>query len=134
MGKRGPKPTPTNVLKLRGSWRANRPNEPIPPDADIQPPKWLTKPGREVWGQMAPLCLSMGTLTAADVNRFARYCNAQGAYQADPESYDATQFASLTASLAKYEAQFGLGPADRANLKVERREEQPKKQRFFKGG
>ena len=81
---------------------------------------------------MAPICLAMGTLTAADVSRFARYCNAEGDYQADPESYDATQFASLTASLAKYEAQFGLGPADRASLKVERREEQPKKKRFFK--
>ena len=134
MGRRGPKPTPTSILKLRGSRWANRPNEPIPPDSEIRPPSWLTQSGRAVWDQMAPICLAMGTLTVADVNRFARYCNAHGAYQASPESYDVGQFSTLSAALAKYEAQFGLGPADRANLKVERKEEKPTKQRFFKCG
>jgi hypothetical protein len=135
MGKRGPKPTPTGVLKLRGSWRANRPDEPVPPDVTIEPPSWLTDAGREVWDQMAPVCIAMNTLTAADAGRFARYCNAQGAYQRNPEGYDVGQFASLTASLAKYEAQFGLGASDRANMKVGKSaQEKPTKGRFFKQG
>lgn len=135
MGKRGPKPMPTAVLKLRGSRWANRPSEPIPPQKKVVPPRWLTDAGREVWRQVAPLCIAMRTLTAADVQRFARYCNAQGRYQSDPDSYSVADFASLTASLAKYEAQFGLGASDRANIKIDKTaDEKPTKGRFFKSG
>jgi hypothetical protein len=43
MGKRGPPPTPTPILQLRGSWRGklNR-DEPQPEPVAPEKPSWLT--------------------------------------------------------------------------------------------
>ena len=42
IGKRGPPPTPTPILKLSGSWRVNqRHNEPQPEPGPPDKPDWL---------------------------------------------------------------------------------------------
>lgn len=76
MGKRGPLPTPTNVLKMRGSWRAKtRPLEPAPPAAEKPPcPAWLDADARKVWRALIPQLARLGVLTRLDQHALARYC------------------------------------------------------------
>lgn len=75
MGKRGPAPTPTAMLELRGSWRARRnPREPRPDPAAPPCPDWLDEQAREMWTRTAPLLSAAGILTMADANVLARYC------------------------------------------------------------
>ncbi len=77
MGKRGPKPTPTKTLKLRGSWRANdRKAEPQPDATRPKCPPWLNQEAKATWKQIVPQLADMGVLTKIDGNALARYCDA----------------------------------------------------------
>ena len=75
MGKRGPRPTPTAVLKLRGSRRAelNR-NEPKPEPGVPDPPEMLDEEGLAVWDQLVPQLDAMGVLTRIYGLALSRYC------------------------------------------------------------
>jgi P27 family predicted phage terminase small subunit len=76
MGTRGPKPTPTALLKLRGSWRGelNR-NEPKPPKKKrILPPKGIRARAKIVWNRIFPIVRNMQVMTVADVDALERYC------------------------------------------------------------
>ncbi len=75
MGRRGPPPTPTRVLRMRGSWRGNRnPREPAPQGTAPRRPKWLDPDAAAAWTNLAPLLAGMGLLASADANALARYC------------------------------------------------------------
>jgi P27 family predicted phage terminase small subunit len=80
MGKRGPKKIPTNILKLRGSQRANdRPkNEPKPKQGMPEPPKFLQGNALEEWYRKAQLLYEQGTLTLIDDMALGAYCLAYG--------------------------------------------------------
>jgi P27 family predicted phage terminase small subunit len=61
MAKRGPKPEPKNVLKLRGSPRANK----VKPTAkaaegEMSVPRWLGKDGKELWRRLRPGLTKLG--------------------------------------------------------------------------
>lgn len=74
MGKRGPKPTPTNILKLRGSWRGKtRPTEPQPPRDKPACPAWLAKTDRPLWRRLTAQLAEMGVLTKLDQHALGRY-------------------------------------------------------------
>ena len=77
MGKRGPKPTPTAILKLRGAWRGElNKHEPQPPKCkNIQPPKYLSDRAKVIWGRIFPIVRDMKVMTVADVNALGRYCD-----------------------------------------------------------
>ena len=63
MGRRGTKPTPTNVLKLRGSWRGEiNKNEPSPPPM----PTGLDGMAKDCWEQLVPMLENMKVITVAD--------------------------------------------------------------------
>jgi P27 family predicted phage terminase small subunit len=67
MGNRGPAPTPTALLKLRGSWRGEiNKNEPMPDRGIPDMPEELEGITKECWEQLAPLLDEMGVLTKAD--------------------------------------------------------------------
>jgi len=75
MGKRGPKPTPTPVLKVRGSWRADtREGEPQPESGRAICPVWLNDEAKKVWKTIAPVLHPLGLLTKADIRAMGRYC------------------------------------------------------------
>ena len=75
MGKRGPKPTPTATLKLRGSWRGDiNKGEPIAEVALPQCPKDLDGIAKDCWDELAPMLVSMKVLTVADVKAFELLC------------------------------------------------------------
>ena len=67
MGRRGPPPTPTPILKLRGSWRGNlNRDEPQPEAVAPEKPSWLDRYAAEAWDQLVPILERMRVLTEAD--------------------------------------------------------------------
>lgn len=148
--KPGPKPTPTRQLKLRGSWRANRPHEPqLEPEAP-KPPDWLSEVAIQEWEYAVEQLSPSGVLTKADRNILAQYCQAMSDYRAALEvvSRDGMTVATDKGNLIQHPAVgikntsweqarkagalLGLSPADRTGIKVDPKQEKPKKGRFFK--
>jgi P27 family predicted phage terminase small subunit len=79
MGRRGPAPTPTNILKLRGSTlvtKRREESEARPPREVPDPPDWLaTDPdAKAAWDHLVPLLEAIGILTKLDANSLSRYC------------------------------------------------------------
>jgi phage terminase small subunit len=146
MGKRGPKPVPTAILKARGSWRADRPGE---PEALGLPscPAWLASSdpfAAEVWDDVLPLLVAQRTVAEIDWLALAILCQqfsiwrrcSELAEVADCESMAChrlrSQANAALAQVLRLSQRFGLTPADRAGMKVEG--ESPKadgKTRFF---
>lgn len=157
MGKRGPKPTPTEVLKVRGSWRANlNRNEPQPCKDVPRCPNWLNQQARKVWKQIVPQLNAMGVLTKIDCNTVARYCDCFARWkqmakwmdehgEVYPEkdnegktvgvrSWPQTNlYHKLGQMLGRLEAEFGLTPSSRTRVTVPESdgEEEKGKARFF---
>jgi P27 family predicted phage terminase small subunit len=80
MGKRGPAPTPTNVLRLKGnpSRRPLNDTEPTPPDeisAMPDPPTYLDEYGLEEWNKKCTGLHAMGILSEIDDAILAAYCD-----------------------------------------------------------
>lgn len=146
MGKRGAAPLPTNVKLLRGI-RADRINtaEPLPDEAPVTHPAWLSRAGRVIWRSLAPDLHRKGLLTPWDVEAFARYCDAsvrfhQAAKALDKEGHVLTLWAELpdgtivptrslrnpwltvwqaaSADATRLGARFGLTPSDRSQIKL----------------
>lgn len=147
MGKRGPKPTPTETLKLRGSWRAKDRAE-VPGDTSLPvAPGWLDSEARLCWDRTIPLIAEMRVLRAADANILARYCRmfsewvelsafldakiVAGESRHTYETVDgngnriirvlpeAKRCLDLDAALRRIEGEFGLTASARATLKPE---------------
>ena len=77
MGRRGPAPTPTPILSLRGSTLATqrRLRGEVRPPAGAPPcPDWLDADSKVAWRQLVPTLELMGILTKVDSNALARYC------------------------------------------------------------
>ena len=75
MGKRGPKPTPTSLLKLRGSWRGDiNKHEPMPDVGVPECPKELDGIAKGCWDELAPMLVGMKVLTIADGKAFELLC------------------------------------------------------------
>tara|TARA_Y100000593_G_scaffold34340_1_gene67365 strand:+ start:1177 stop:1653 length:477 start_codon:yes stop_codon:yes gene_type:complete len=82
MGKRGPAPTPSAVLKLRGSWRADANKaEPKPKAGKPVCPKWLDKNAKAAWRQLVPQLADMGVLTKIDGQALALLCQTWGKWR-----------------------------------------------------
>lgn len=63
MGKRGPKPTPTAILKLRNSWLANtRDGEPSPETCVPPCPSWLREEAAKHWPDIAEMLYGLGVM------------------------------------------------------------------------
>jgi P27 family predicted phage terminase small subunit len=142
MGQRGPAPTPTEVLKRRGSWRAKkRKNEPkAATTTRPRCPNWLNVEARKEWQRLVVELEDMGVLAVTDRNALSRYCvllvrwraaekvlraegttfMGAGGPQARPETREARD---LAAELGRIEREFGLTPSARTRVMVERGEE-----------
>lgn len=159
MGLRGPTPTPTEILKRRGSREvAKRDREPRPEKGAPRCPAWLDKEAKAVWRQLVPQLEALGVVTKIDGNALARYCRLFVRWkQCDAfvrkygESYivkdeegkqikTCQQFPEvgiinrLGVQLLRLEQEFGLTPAARTRIQVT--VEPPKqtegKARFFR--
>lgn len=89
MGKRGPKKTPTAILKLRGSWRGDkRPDQ--EPMAVHKPicPSFLDKHAKAFWRKNLPVLIENGLMAEIYVPKFMALCAAYGSWRV---AYDAIQ-------------------------------------------
>jgi hypothetical protein len=79
-----------------------------------------------MWEELAPVCIEMGTLTAADVRPFAMLCELQAtlnrasALKQKPRQFMKgvaleKQFASI---IRQYYALFGMDPVSRQRIRV----------------
>ena len=136
---RGPKPTPTAVLNLRGSWRGkSRKGEPQPEVTIPDPPAVVTGRALEEWNRMAPILQATGCLTLADVAIFTIYCQAYADWQDALEQIIATggpivraptgfampnPYLTIRNQAAKHllssAAELGLSPSARTRIKAE---------------
>jgi hypothetical protein len=118
----GRRPRPTSLTVLLGNPSKKRLNEhePLPPTG-------------EVWKELAPVCLAMGTLTVADVRPFAMLCELEASvavarrWKSKPRTLakGLKLEKDLAAILRPYYALFGLEPISRARIQVPKQIEAP---------
>jgi P27 family predicted phage terminase small subunit len=142
MGKRGPKPTPTALLKLRGTFRKHRSKgEPDAGDSIPQCPDWLDEQAKHAWEQVVPQLASMGVLAEIDCNALARYVTFWSRWKAAelflakngsvyPLKDEAGKLKCLVQvpqvaiahklgmSLSRLEAEFGMTPSARSRIQA----------------
>ncbi len=137
MGKRGPKPTPTVILKLRGSDLGDRPDEPQPVSGRPVKPDRFSEAASRAWDWLCEELDEMGLLARSDVTIMALYCNKVAAYWANHDRLDkvgsvlispktghpymsafAQVDAMLTAQLLKILAELGLTSSARTRITV----------------
>lgn len=154
-------PTPTAILKLRGSKRAKyeRVGEPQPTGLP-EPPAWLSNDARAAWEHVYPMLVAMGVLTRIDGPTLSRYCHVWARWRKveqfiaeHGETYpvkdgngktrrivawpQVATARNLAQQLMEMEREFGMTPSARTRIKVEGVASQPVapigKARFFKG-
>ncbi len=144
MGKRGPAPTPTNLLRLRGSPLATKRRETTEPKPDMTRPRcpsWLDEEAKLAWRQVVPQLDTMRVLARIDGNALARYCQlwsrwkkAELFVQKHGDTYPLKdesgrikclmQFPQvaiahkLAGQLTRLEQEFGMTPSARARITV----------------
>ena len=80
MGARGPAPTPTRVLKIRGTYRPDRhgaPNDELEMElleALPAPPSFFDAIARFEWNRVGPELIEKGLLAKVDLAAFTLYC------------------------------------------------------------
>lgn len=146
MAKHGPRPTPTHVLRLRGSWRAKRNRtEPQPEVALPEAPPWLSDVAAKVFNDYAERLHAAGVLTEVDELALARYADlcvqyrrasefvakhgdayvvrgrrGPGGEEGAPTGFrtypQAHRLLQLANVILQLEREFGLTPASRAGL------------------
>ncbi|MGE0191183.1 MAG: phage terminase small subunit P27 family [Planctomycetota bacterium] len=143
MSKRGPAPTPTKKLALRGSWRAaTRPGEPRPEPEAPPRPAALDARAALVWDEVVPQLEAAGMLARFDGRAFSRYCELSTVWDEQLAFLRQTGFAhpvknakgevtgvrpypqvmillKVHEAMLRVEAHYGMTPASRARVVVE---------------
>ncbi len=159
MGERGPAPTPTRILQMRGSWRGKlRRNEPKPERKSPHCPAWLRKEAKRAWKEITPQLEAMGVLGRCDRSALARYCQTLAKWReaeeflmehgsvypvksADGSIVEIREYPQvgrairLAEQLLRLEKQFGLTPSARAGMGLSNNPDYVRdagKERFFK--
>ena len=129
----GRRPKPTALKLLLGTVRKDRLNalEPKPPVGEVQIPEGISPAARVVWGEIAPVCLYMGTLTAADTRPFWMMCEMQATWELNCKVKGTPEFnvrleRELANTMRPYYEYFGMTPSSRARISVPKKtEEEP---------
>lgn len=142
MGKRGPKPKPTQLKIASGTLRNRNDAEPQPPTDRVVMPKHLGKIAAAKWRQLLPLLQGVRIMTRADVDALARYCDTyewwrktREVLKKDGDTYpilndggevkyiaqrpEVSIAHKLAQQLRQLEQDFGLNPSARTSLKSE---------------
>ncbi|MFO0931138.1 MAG: P27 family phage terminase small subunit [Planctomycetota bacterium] len=149
MGTRGPSPTPTRLLQLRGSWRAKqRVNEPRPRRTRPRPPATLGAEAKKGFLSLVRQLYAQHVVVGLDAQSLARYADllvdywkaaefvakhgavyvVRGKPAREGEQGPAIGFRpypqmalkiALASELLRLEREFGLTPSARARVEVE---------------
>lgn len=141
--KRGRKRTPTNLLKLRGSWRADRHGSApeVPIDKPIMP-RSLKGEARKEWERLVPQLVAVNIVTKLDRNLLAVYCQTFSQWQDTIKLFESVRTSIIMKTtngniiqnpligvmnktadrLIKIGAELGLSPTSRAGLRVNKTE------------
>jgi P27 family predicted phage terminase small subunit len=131
----GPAPTPSKLLEMRGSWRANsRPNEPKPATTVPKCPGHLSKEAKAEWRRIVPELEALGLISNLDLAALAAYTQAYGRW-VQAETILAREGLTVTFptgavqkspylqiadkaldQLRKFIVEFGLSPASRTKV------------------
>jgi P27 family predicted phage terminase small subunit len=144
MGRRGPQPTPTQILAAAGDRRAKarmRDGEAAAIsslDAELRKPRDLTGEAAAIWDELIPILRNLGVLSDSDGMTIARYCATMAEWRAldriiatEGRTYrtEGGQFCPhpcvrMRAERAKeaqgFEDRFGLSPSARTSLHIVR--------------
>jgi len=157
MGKRGPRPQPTELKLLRGNpgHRAINKAEPKPAADGVVMPSHLGPVAVEKWQQVLPLLQAVKVMTKADVEALARYCdtyewwlatrarlksegdtypilNDKGEIKYIAQRPEVSIAHKLAAQMRQLEQDFGLNPSARTGLHVqEQKQEDDEDARMF---
>lgn len=139
----GPKPKPTALKLLEGNPGHQKlpQREPKPRPVLPDPPRYLGKLAKSRWHELLPELDYMGTLTAADAEVLAGYCQAyeqvclltakleesgrtyqvgtNGAWAAYPE---VAMLNRAWDDIRKFGSELGIGAASRSRIEVKQRE------------
>ena len=145
MSKPGPPPTPTAILKKRGSWLAKtRGGEPVGTPSPPERPAGLSEAAVQHWDGLIADLENLGVLCVTDGRALGRYCEMlvkwdsildlcqkHGDVYAEQDSkgrtrvrvFEHSKFAlDISDRLSRMEAKFGLTPSDRAAIGSMRQE------------
>jgi P27 family predicted phage terminase small subunit len=150
MGKRGPQPTPKNVLALRGSALAKDRNDaPAVSGAPLMP-EWLEGEAAAEWERQIGDLDSRGLLFQTDRAALAMYCQSWGEFVAGVQYVQENGETIITDKgnciqhpmvgiknqafdrCNKLGQQFGFSPSSRVGLGSGKKKEKDGKARFFK--
>ena len=151
MGRRGPAPTPTRILELRGSWRAGkRGNEPHPAVEAPTCPSWLDREATAEWRRVIPPLVRLGVIAKIDRACLAAYCLAWSrlvraarqmeteglTYVADTGQVKKHPLAAIAHEAATevraFAGEFGLSPSGRARIHINAPEPEDALTRFLR--
>lgn len=129
MAKRGPAPTPTGLLKLRGSWRAGIRGEEVEyPTGAPTCPRVLPPEGKKEWRRVVRLLAEAKVLQVADLAVLASYCrtwaewtelterSADWSYGSESDRKEARLLADCERRLQRLAAEFGFTPSSRTRI------------------
>lgn len=130
---RGPPPTPTAVLKMRGSWRGDtREDEPQPEGGISECPDWLDTDARAEWDRVKALLDGSQIGSRIDSDALTLYCVAFSRWKKTEkliaergieDQKDLLRVANTAmAQCHKLLAEFGMTPASRTRVKAEKKE------------
>ncbi len=110
---------PTNVHKLRGTYREHRHKNDgealIPPDYPKAPQYVIDFPGAiDVWNQLEVSMLEADIYTLADSNKMARYCILEAEFRSNPIAF--SESAARLTQLRLLENDLYLSPESRAKI------------------
>jgi P27 family predicted phage terminase small subunit len=155
MTPRGRKPLPTNIKKLRGTWRPDRgnANEPKVQPGVPEPPEWLSADALAEWRRIVPQLKAAGLLTRLDlavlvgyVTAWADLCEAtrnvagHGTTYVSPRGTlvlhpELRRIEKARAALRAFASEFGLSPSARARVGAspppEDDEDEARRRKFF---
>lgn len=135
MGRRGPRPTPTAILKLRGSRRAGRPGAVEAPPSRPRRPSTLSPGAAVAWNRLVPELDRLGVIAqvdgtalvllcetialwehaTAEMNRIGLVIKADGHMRRNPYLLIASRAGDQVVKLL---AEFGLTPSSRSRVQA----------------
>ena len=155
MGQKGPRPTPTAILRMRGSKRGiyDRKGEPQPERGRPVCPSHLSVAARGIWKKLIPMLDATGVLTLIDAYTCERYCDTLARWRQcvrflnkHGPTYEAKNGViwnypqvkngmAYSEALLRIEREVGLTPSARARLVVpETKGKDDGLERFFRKG